>query len=110
MSKLSLTLRLIENEYIRENFRKILEFFRNEPGLFGFRLVTITETGAVTNKKIPHGLGFLPQDVIQTQKTGAGDITWNHDSFDAQYLDITTTGACQVRALVGTYQEDGASA
>jgi len=73
-------------------------------GRFQFR--TYTFTGAVTNLKIKHNLGFQPRDIIQTSLTGAGSLTWNYGSFSKTDLDITTTGACVVRAFIGRYEED----
>jgi hypothetical protein len=57
----------------------------------------------VVNYRYPHKLGFVPEDVIQTSLRGAGAVTWNYDQFNRDYLDVTTTGACVVRAFVGLY-------
>ena len=100
--KLSLTRLPLE---LRENFRMIVEYLRANRSLVGFRHLEITLDSAVTNYKHPHGLGFQPKDIVQTSKTGAGAITWNYDNFDTTHIDLTTTGACVVRAYVGTHKE-----
>ena len=91
----------------RENFRRIFEAFKTKVFLKGdWRFVEIPFLGAVTNFKFPHGLSFIPKDVIQTSKTGAGSITFNYSSFDRTNISITTTGACTVRAFIGSYREE----
>lgn len=109
MSKpLVLTLQDIKDKYVRKNFEALkayLTALTPTTGIPGFKLITITFTQAETNFKHPHGLGKTPLDLIQTSKTGAGAITWNYALFDSQFLDITVTDACVVRAYVGTNQE-----
>lgn len=68
-----------------------------------WKAIELTFSAAVTNFKYPHNLGFTPKDALTTARTGAGAITWNYDNFDRTNLDITTTGPCVVRALVGTF-------
>lgn len=104
---ISLFIEEIQDVKARENFRRLLEAFRLYEFLKGdWRFVEIAFLGAVTNFKYPHALGFVPKDVIQTYKTGAGSITWNYANFDKTNLDITTTGACVVRAFVGKHREE----
>lgn len=100
----------ILDRYVRENF-KILEQYLNSKFLlnFEFKLFdqSFSENGTFT---IPHGLGIVPLDVIQTSKKGTGSIAYNYASFDATNLSITISGASTsdpvvVRALVGTYRE-----
>ena len=92
----------IVDTYVRENFQRIIDFFRKTPVLENFQLVTFTATGATT-VKIAHKLGYVPKDVIQLRKVGAGAVTWDYESFDIDYVYATVTGACEVRAFVGTY-------
>ena len=107
MIKLSLT--NIREPESRENFQKVEQFLRDENLLASdFKFFELTFTKAETNKRIPHGLGFTPKDVIQTSSTGAGALTWNYALFNAEFLDITTTGSCVVRAFIGNYAPTGA--
>jgi hypothetical protein len=73
-------------------------------GQFDHFALTISK--AETNLKIPHSLGFQPKDIIQTSLTGAGAITYNYATFTNQFIDITTTGACEVRFFGGTYDTE----
>lgn len=101
---LNLLLEHVKDAVTRENFTKILRAWNNENLLIGnFKFYEIIFTKAETNKKIPHRLNFTPKDVIQTSLTGAGTLTWNYSLFDKDFLNITTSAACHVRAFIGNY-------
>lgn len=101
---LELQLDSIEDKNTRENLQRILDWARfPTPQRGDWKFLEITFGKAVANFKFPHGLGFNPKDVIQTRLTGAGSLTFNYTLFDKVNLDITTTGACVVRAFVGSY-------
>lgn len=96
----------IEDPLVRENFQRLIEFFQQQSLLQGvFKHFQITIPQAVTNYRYRHGLGFQPKDVIQSSLTGVGALTWNYASFDKEYVSITTTGPCVVRAFIGRYEE-----
>lgn len=106
-------MRLLLSEIVdpaaRENFQKLDQYLVTENVLTsGFKHFELTFTQAETNKRIPHRLGYLPKDLIQTRLTGAGSLTWNYTLFTDEFLDVTTTGACVVRFLLGTYGTSGA--
>lgn len=106
MAKPKLNLISAEDGVILENFRRIERVWTTEPILKGeWKFVELTFESAVTNFRYKHFLKFIPKDVIQTSIVGAGAITWNYSLFDREYLDITTTGACVVRALIGRIEE-----
>lgn len=106
MSKEFLLIHEIEDAYIQENFVRLNSFFIKQPFLKGqFKHFTIDFPATVTNLRFPHKLGFQPKDVIQTFLTGTGSLTWNYNLFDANFLDITTSGPCKVRAIIGAYEE-----
>ena len=97
----------IEDEYIRENFKRLTKFlqdFRFFRGEWIFKEFSVTS--AVTALGITHGLGFRPTDVIQTSVIGAGAVTFNFASFTTDTINITTTGACTVRCFIGAYKEE----
>lgn len=97
----------IKDQYIRDNFRKIVEYLTGKAILQGeYRFYEIVIPSAVTNYKFAHNLGFVPKDVLQTSKTGAGTLTWNYTLFDRDNLDITTSGACTFRGYIGRHRED----
>jgi hypothetical protein len=98
----------IADLYIRKNFERLRDFFRDEPTLDSMRGYTLTFTAAQANKKVSHSLGFQPKDILITSKTGDGTVIFNNSSFTATDLDITISGAVStsnptvVRFLVGT--------
>lgn len=96
----------IADTYVRENFKRIAAEFREQVLLRGkFTFFEIEFPNAVTNQKYAHYLGFMPKDIVTTSVRGGGSLTWNYDLFDAQFLNITTTGACTIRAFIGSYTE-----
>jgi hypothetical protein len=100
-----LFLRDIEDELVRENFRRIEEFLSKESKLAGFVHMDIAVDRAVTKQKAHHGLGFVPLDVIRTRITGSGDLIFNYSDFDEKTITFTTDGPVRLRAFVGTYRD-----
>jgi hypothetical protein len=102
-----LILKDIEDQYSRENFFRLKKFFESVSFFKGnFKHFEFNFDRALTSQKMAHGLGFKPQDVIQTFITGPGAITWDYINFDDKNLVLSTTGACKVRAFIGAYRED----
>lgn len=95
------------DEYTRENFKNLREYLLQETVLQGFKHFVITVSKAETNLRFKHNLGFKPLDLIQTSLTGAGSITWNYTLFDTDFIDLTSTAACEVRLFLGTYSAAG---
>lgn len=94
--------REIEDPFSQDNFKKIEENINGDViSNAQWRFVELTFAGAVTNFLYPHHLNFIPRDILQTSKTGAGSITFNYSNFDTTNIDITTSGACIVRFLLG---------
>jgi hypothetical protein len=109
LSQALLENRLVDSEqYFRRNFQLLQDQFNTkEPILKGeWKFFKINVPGAITNFKFRHNLTFTPTDIIQTSIIGVGAITFNYDKFDNINLDVTTTGACVVRAFVGRYEEE----
>lgn len=104
---INLLVKETEDKITRENMKRIQnELTSVQVMLKGqWFFLELTFTAAVTNFKYPHKLTFVPTDIIQTSLIGAGALTWNYSLFDRTNLDITTTGACVVRAFVGAYTE-----
>jgi hypothetical protein len=101
-----LILKDIPDEYVRENFTRIKEEIDSQVMLKGkWAFFEITTTQAETSLEIPHGLGFEPKDVIQTNLTSGVTWTWNYSSFTKTHLSITCSGAGTVRAFIGSYRE-----
>lgn len=87
----------------RENFKVLQEYFRANNQLVGFKFVEHSFAGAQANAKIAHNLGYKPKDLLLLRSIGPGVLTFNYDSFDANYLDVSSTGQASFRAFVGTY-------
>ena len=62
-------------------------------------LFTITESGAVSDKTLFHGLGVVPTEVLISQ--GHGNITFDFTTATSTTINYTTTGATTVRCLIG---------
>lgn len=98
---MSLDLELVSDRYTQENFRRIKAVI--EENVFqGMSLITLTFAKTETALLVPHGLSFLPKDVIITSRQGAGSFSVDQSKTDRTNLVVTTTGACTVRLLVGT--------
>jgi len=96
----------IKDPVIRDNFRALREYISKQNQFNDFVHIEFKTTSAENNKKISHGLGFKPKDVILGKIVGSGTVTFNYSKFDSQYIDITTNGPVRVRAFVGTYVDD----
>lgn len=104
--KISLPIKDVSDGILRSVFLLLV----NQLNRFTFldaewSFVEISFDAAVTDYKHKHGLAFVPKDVIQTSLVGSGGVTWSYAKFDSEYLYLTTTGACTVRAFVGRYKE-----
>lgn len=89
--------------YSRGNFQTLAKYFQDNNQLLGFKFFEITFAKATTNQLVAHNLGYVPQDVIVTQCTGAGVVSVNYGTFDTKNISLTATGSCRVRLFVGTY-------
>lgn len=97
----------LQDPVARECFQWIIDYVRDVPLLQGnFRHFQMEFTRAETDLLIPHHLGFKPEDIIQTSKTGAGTITFNYEDFDTRNISITTSNACVVRFFAGRYERE----
>ena len=102
----------ILDEKIRENFRRLLSFFKDDPwqkGNFKFMELTLasdTATGYPATMEVSHRLGFVPKDVVQTSVLPTSvTVTWNYASFTRTTLSVTISAAVTLRAYVGRYGE-----
>lgn len=104
---LKLLLKDIKDTLIRENFAKVQENINADAiPKAQFKFFEITLADAVTNLRYPHRLGFMPKDVITTFVSDSESVIWNYDLFTSEFLDITTSGACTIRAFIGRYREN----
>ncbi len=102
--KADLIFKDVKDDYVRENFTRIQNYFNDDTISKGqWKHFDLEFTTAVTNRLVPHRLPYKPLDLIQTFKTGAGNITFNYSAFSDENISITTTGACRVRFFLGRF-------
>lgn len=95
----------VQDPYVRQALRWIQDYVAQIPLLKAdLAFFELEFAKAETALKIPHGLPFVPVDVIQTYISGAGVATYLYDQFDETNFYITTTGACKIRFLAGKLQ------
>lgn len=95
----------LTDTFIKENFKRIRDYFAQDAISRGaFEFLEILITGAVTNFKYPHSLGYQPKDIILMHNLSNTAVTFNYDKFDATNIDITTGGTTTLRLLVGRYE------
>lgn len=66
----------------------------------GFKFFQLTFKSNVTAQAVPHNLGFLPSDIIQTSLVGTGTLSFNYKNFTDKNLIITTTGTSTSDPLI----------
>lgn len=98
----------IADLYIRENFKKLADYFRSDPvPLSGFKFFQITSPSS-SPQVFTHNLGFIPKDLILTGITGGQTVSFKFDSFTKTTLAYTATSACVMRVFLGTYNQGSA--
>jgi hypothetical protein len=98
-----LTIQQIQDTYLRKNFENLQTYFNDENQLLGFRFFEYIFTKAENNFKFKHGLKTPPKDIIVTQITGPGTMSFNVGLCDTTFADISVTGPCRVRFFLGTH-------
>lgn len=93
----------ISDEYVRENFRKLREFFVRETPFLGFKFFEVEFTAAQTDFQFKHGLGFQPKDVILTSVTEGAAVSFDYDQLSAENVVLTVSAACVIRFLAGAF-------
>lgn len=95
----------IQDEYVQENFKRLMDYGNANPiDRSNFQFFSIEIPEAVSNFKYRHGLGFTPLDVIITNNKNNVNITFNYSSFDSNEISINASGATTLRCLIGRYQ------
>jgi hypothetical protein len=98
---LNLPLSTVTDTNTRKAFEQVQQEFNNNPlNLSQMRLFRVTETAAVTGKELHHGLGFIPTDIIITKDEGS-TVVWDYDRFTKDKIYYTTSGAVDLRILLG---------
>lgn len=105
----ALSVKEIQDLFTRKNFERLVNWFARNDQLRDFNHITHSQDGSGAHIKIPHGLGYVPKDIIMTRIVGAGTITFNYSLFDKTNLDVSFSDTVKFRAFVGTYWGDRAS-
>jgi len=95
----------VEDEFSQENFKRIQDYFSSLAiDRCNFKFLEISVTGAVTNKKFKHRLGFVPKDIILMHNLNNQAVTWNYSLFSNSELDFDCPGSTILRILAGRYE------
>lgn len=103
---LDLILKDIENNpWIRENFFRIQKFMNSV--VFSdqtFKVFNVDIKAADTSFKIPHGLAFIPEDIIVTHVEGDFNFYFRYQEFDRDNLYVTAAGPVKLKFLAGSFK------
>lgn len=105
MSLLQLVVAQFKDLNLTENFRRIVDYIETHSLLHGFKFVQFEFDEAVSEVRIKHGLGYVPQDLIRLKFSGEGHIQFHKTDFDAESIVLSCTAPCKVRLLVGSYNK-----
>lgn len=97
----------IADSYIRENFKFLDKHLLGDSllkGKFVFYEKTLSSATYPATLTIPHGLDFIPKDVIQTSCVG-GNVLWYNELFTRTNITLLITGPLTVRFFLGRYEE-----
>ena len=87
----------ITDKYVQQNFRSLQTYFQQNNQLLGFNFYEVNLSKATSNFLVAHGLSYIPLDIIVTQCSGPGTVTFNYGLFDKTNVNITTTDAARIR-------------
>jgi len=83
----------IDDINTRQAFQYTRDYLDSIPFIKGnFVLFDMQFKSDIVQQLIPHNLGILPLDVIQTYLTGTGSISFVYNKFTDTNLAITTSG------------------
>jgi hypothetical protein len=94
----------LEDQYARENFRKLREFLTKETPFLGFKFFEVEFKAAAADFDFQHGLGFQPQDAMITFVSNGAVVTFSYDSFTKEAVRMTVSKECKVRMILGSFQ------
>ena len=90
----------------QENWRILDNYFKGVQILKGeFQHFEIINSEAVTNFRFYHNLKFEPKDLISTFISEGVSVTWKYDTFNSDYIEVTTDGKATLRGFLGRYEK-----
>lgn len=110
---LDLLLQHVEDQVVRDNFRKIAEFLNNRMvGGRSFQAVELYVTANQAGIKINHSLGGIPKDAIITMliAPSGARLVIDYAEFTSSQVSFDVTGLASgeklhARLLIGTFQD-----
>ena len=94
----------IQDEFARENFKRLSDWFQFSDLLSGFSHSEISFDSAKSHYGYTHRLGYVPTDVMQTYASNSAVVTWHFDEFDREQVFLSVDKACTVRFFIGRYR------
>ena len=92
--------------FMQENWKILDSYFKAAQLLGGsFEHFEMIHPAAVTDYRYYHNLKFQPKDLIETFVTQGVTVTWKYDTFNTDYIEVTTDGAATLRGFLGRYEK-----
>ena len=98
----------VKESDVVENFRRLQLFLRQSPLLncgFVFKTFEIP-TGLIANFAFKHNLRFIPKDIVVSAVSNNATVTWHYANFDRDFVYLTVSAPCTIRAFFGTYKDE----
>ncbi len=108
VTPLTLLIKDIKDPLVRENFYRLSQFIQAQPLLLSnFTFFNINIPAAATKFPIPHGLSFVPSDIIDLGATGNQNYEFLTQEFDQTNIYVTTSGPAQLSFFAGLVNMPG---
>jgi len=103
---IDLILKDIDDIHIRENFFRLKNFLNGQVLFDGdFKLFDVKIDKKETSFKLPHGLTFIPADIISLSASGNMNYFFRFQEFTKTDMFITTEGPVRLRFLAGKLRD-----
>jgi hypothetical protein len=107
LSSIDLILKDIEDQYVRENFSRLVRYIEAQAILAGnWKFYRIEVDSAVSEQKFKHNLTFVPKDIILLSIDGNKNVDFRFDLFTKENIVYSTQGPAVIRFLAGSYPEN----
>lgn len=94
----------IVDEFVQENFKRIMDYFAVDPiARSSFEFIEVPIGGAVSGVPVLHHLGFVPKDIILTHNLTNATVTFDYSSFTTTHIYVTSSAATTLRMMIGRY-------
>jgi hypothetical protein len=106
VSTVDLILKDIKDPHIRENFARLARFLNGQVLFDGdFQLFDITVPTANINYEIPHGLTFIPEDIVMLAVEGDQNFYFKYQNFTRKSMFAFIAGPARIRFLAGRLKD-----